>query len=532
MRGNGWLLAVAAAVAVSGLAGCASVDRFSGHMTTFNSEAEHTQDQAIMLNVLRAAAYRPLSFTELQSFSDTVTPSASLSLSAPLAQNGSMTPTTLSPTLGVTGGPTISASYIGTQDFYRGILTPLPMSTIDLLVQRRIPSTVLFDLLFSKIIVRQAPNSSVDDGKLAEAEVFTAINDPAHADTRLTAYQDLVEALLNEGLTTGAGKSEAIAFGPLLTDSDLSADDRIAKAATAGLKVEEVEPCDLTEADALSLTRRTEVDFLTLTKAIKPECKVIGQAEETPNVPKAPIDAAKTAIFAAVAKARAPLVYRLVKAGDKTDPRFCMTGPRSPDGLTHVPAGNCQSGAAAKAPPAEDGKYKLRITAQAQNEGNEQRLCEALNETAKSGAALDCSHGEWLANGLDVDLEPRSTYSIIYYLGELERRERRGEPPLLIKAGDVMTAIPAAPCRSADQVLSSGPNPYRCQTLFYMREGSAPSRSYLSVVYDGRTYAVPDNEVEAGKTNEVLDILNELIALNHSAKDAPASSLITVVGVH
>jgi hypothetical protein len=530
MLAGNWLAGVAVGAAVLALGGCATVNRYSGQMATFNTEAERTQDQALMLNVLRAANYRPLSFIEMQTVTGTVTPSASIGLSAPLAQNGGATATTLSPTFGLTGGPTISAAYIDTQDFYRGVLTPLPMSTIDLLIQRRIPSTVLFSLLFSRIIVKQIPNSEVDKGSIAEAEVFTAVNDPASAHDHEGAYQALVEALLNEGLTTGPGKAGATDFGPPLTDEDLSSSEEIARIAAAGLKVQPISPCDLDDQDAASLARRTGADFTGLKAKIKADCEVIDRTGKRPNLPKAPVDAAKKSITAAIAEAKAPLIYELVKADAKADPRFCIAAPRSADGATEVPSGACQTDAIESQSAGSDGKFRVRLTSREKNGDNDTRLCEALNQTARSGGPLDCSDPAWLANGLEVDLEPRSTYSIIYYLGEVVRRGLRGGPPLLIKVGDIMTAIPAEPCRQAGQTLAAGSNTYTCEPLFDLRPARSAGRAYLTVAYDGQAYAVPDGG--GSKTNEVLDILNELIALNHSAKDSPASSLITVVGSH
>src|SRR6202034_1399437 len=111
-------------------------------------------------------------------------------------------------------------AYINTQDFYRGIVNPIPITAIDLLIQRRIPSSLLFNLLFSRIIVRQIANNETDEaGKLAgPGEVFTAINDPGFTGDKLPAFQDLVEALVNEGLTTGPGASGDTAVGPPLTE--------------------------------------------------------------------------------------------------------------------------------------------------------------------------------------------------------------------------------------------------------------------------------------------------------------------------
>jgi hypothetical protein len=516
------------------LGGCASLDSFSGRMNTYATETERTQDQSIMLNVLRAADYRPMSFNEIQTISSTVTPSAMLSLNAPLSQNGSMTPTTLTPTVGFSGGPTVQASYLGAQEFYRGILTPVSMKTIDLLIQRRIPSTVLFNLLISRIIVRQIPNSEAEGpGKLKGApEVFTAVNGLPQSGANVAPFQDLVEALVNDGLTTGPGKAEDTAFGPLLTDFDLDGADPIAKAARAGLEVRAVDWCSMSGPEARSLRRRRRFDLPGLKAAIKNDCAVIEAASTHPEKEKSEIDAARERVDSAAANAGAPAAYRLVKPGGPADPRFCMAAGRSADGANGVRPGICQIDAS-PTPSSTAADNKLKVV------NGDPRLCQALNLAARSGGPLACD-ADWIGNGLELYLELRSTYSVIYFLGEIERRERAGGSPLLVKIGNPMAAIPAGVCSHAGQEVknaydtegsAAGGDAYSCRILFYLARTHGRTADYLSVTYDGARYAAPDDELVAGKTNEVLDIVNELIALNHSAKDAPASSLVTVTGV-
>jgi len=172
------------AVATGALAGCAAGDRFAGRVSTYNSEAEKAQDQAILLNVLRAAKRRPLSFTELQNVTSSGTPSGSIGFNVPLAQNGGATASAFNPTLALSGGPTLSAGFINTQEFYQGMLKPVPISTIDLFIQRGIPPGLLFNLLFSRIIVKRIHDTSLDPS----AQTFTAINDVGD-DDRLRAFQ-------------------------------------------------------------------------------------------------------------------------------------------------------------------------------------------------------------------------------------------------------------------------------------------------------------------------------------------------------
>ena len=49
-----------------GLPACAVVDEYSGRAVVYNLQAEQAQEQALLLNVVRASVRRPMQFTGLQ----------------------------------------------------------------------------------------------------------------------------------------------------------------------------------------------------------------------------------------------------------------------------------------------------------------------------------------------------------------------------------------------------------------------------------------------------------------------------------
>src|SRR5262245_29178876 len=65
------------------LASCAIVDDFSGRAVDFNMQAEQAQEQALLLNVIRASLRRPMQFTGLQSITGTASISGGSTLSVP-----------------------------------------------------------------------------------------------------------------------------------------------------------------------------------------------------------------------------------------------------------------------------------------------------------------------------------------------------------------------------------------------------------------------------------------------------------------
>jgi hypothetical protein len=533
-----------AILAAGALCGCASADGFAGRLSHYNTEAEQAQDQAILLNILRAEKRRPLSFTELQNVTSSGTASGGLGLTVPLAQNGGATASTFSPSLSLSGGPTLAAGFINTQEFYQGILRPIPIATIDLFIQRGIPSNLLFNLLFSRVIVKKIQDPAIT----AAPETFTATNDVG-SPRRLAAYQTLMEVLLNRGLTTGPDKPDSTIIGPPLTDADLADSDLVTKAVTAGMQVQEADWCDLDDLELQSLWMRRTFALARIKAVLTPQCEVMRKADPHSPEGRKLIAGARKEILGELAAGGAPLVYRMEKSGSGGGFHFCTAGLRSEDGEQSVNPGICDSDSAvvnpahtttAKAYSVRISKLPMVASTQAgQQSAPIDHLCAALNDLARSGDALNCADRNWDGEGFEVELEPRSTYGVLYYLGEVVRAEvppeRSGDRDLtprfvMVKIGNRLAAIPNGVCDQAGRRVSLT-SEYVCQTLFYLRPGQSGRRAFLSVHYDGQDYSVPDDG-EAGKTNEVLDIVNELIALNHSSKDSPTSSLLTVVGVH
>ncbi len=543
MTNTGRASRIFAVIAVgASLCGCASGDHFAGRLTNYNIEAEKAQDEAIVLNILRAAQRRPLSFTELQNVTSSGTPSGSVGFGVPLAQNGGSMASTFSPTLSLSGGPTLAAGFINTQDFYQGILKPIPISTIDLFIQRGIPSDLLFNLLFSRVIVTAIPG----EADSASPETFTASND-VRSPERLAAYQRLIQVLLNRGLTTGPDKSEPTIVGPPIIDSDLTGADALAKIAGAGLGVKEVDWCALSDRELQSVALRRRFDVAKVRAGLPAQCAVVAKANPHSSDASGITTKARAEISRLLAASGAPLVYRLEKADGGGGFHLCTAGVRSQDGRHAVNAGICDPDTVVAAEPVttRPRAFSVKIarlpTAEVSGQPPISRdyLCEALNSLAKSGESLDCANPHWDGAGFEVALEPRSTYSVLYYLGEIVRRELpaaqsldhdAAQPYVMVKLGYRMAAIPYEDCNTPKQILSNDSD-YRCDILFYLRPGAFRRSTFLTVHYDGEDYSVPD-DAQAGRTNEVLDIVNELIALNHSGKDSPTSSLLTVVGVH
>src|SRR5215469_3714264 len=87
---QGWKRALvrgaAAVLLLATLAACEIVDDFAGRAVDFNMQAEQAQEQALLLNIVRASLRRPMQFTGLQSITGTANVSAGSTFSFPFGE--------------------------------------------------------------------------------------------------------------------------------------------------------------------------------------------------------------------------------------------------------------------------------------------------------------------------------------------------------------------------------------------------------------------------------------------------------------
>lgn len=116
------------------------------------------------------------------------------------------------------------------------------------------------------------------------------------------------------------------------------------------------------------------------------------------------------------------------------------------------------------------------------------------------------------AVGLDITI--RNTLGIIYYLGEIAR----GQLGLARSNGSVLPG---------PTLLFRGPNADAREYLFRIRRGSGDPT--LSVAYDGTSYTIAADPGTGDHSSQVLDLVEQLSALNSSAKDLPSSNVVNLV---
>jgi hypothetical protein len=185
-------------VAQASLSGCAVVDQYSGRAVGYNVEAEQAQEQALLLNVIRASLRKPMQYTSVTTITGIAMSSGTASLNFPIGVHPASVFKTgmLAGTVG--GGPSFTVPVLDTQEFYQGIMKPIPGQLIDFYVHEEYPREEIFNLFIEKIVLRRADCNPSSHLKNCE---MTFINYPG-TDLDFDLTQAVIEHLLNLGLST------------------------------------------------------------------------------------------------------------------------------------------------------------------------------------------------------------------------------------------------------------------------------------------------------------------------------------------
>jgi hypothetical protein len=213
---SSWLYVVILAFALSA---CAVVDQYSGRAIVYNLQAEQAQNQAVLLNIVRASLRRPMQFTTVSTITGTATATANAQYVLPTnvpfrpVTNGASIgtfPALPTWTLGgsMSGGPAFTTPVMDTQEFYQGILKPISGQIYDLYLHSNYPGDLLFNLFVEKVVMRgpecQGPKHLMDCEFKFENHVTS--------DLEVQLFQALGDYLLSLGLTTAAKATPTVDF--------------------------------------------------------------------------------------------------------------------------------------------------------------------------------------------------------------------------------------------------------------------------------------------------------------------------------
>ncbi len=469
-----WLFAIAAIAFLA--PGCAAVDNFSSRATQFNIETEQAQNEILLLNIVRASKRRPREFTALQTVTGTASATGGLTLSVPFGRNNGAN--ALGINSSASGGPTFAMSVLDTQEFYQGIMKPIPTATIDFYVHQRYPKPLLFNLLLSEVVIRQ------EGGVVLEIPNYP-------------------------GEDAEAVKLQASGYGPIRTEAEVADLSNVARAAAAGLDVEQVAWCSLSKDDWHAVLRRLKLG------TVKPP-GAGAKAQFCFGVPLASGLSGST--FDLFDGKPGSTAFQLFLDGLATTKIACGTNRRKARKKEKAKGGDLMQTAIYEwlngSTRSEDGQGFTGFTLP-------EKLIATL--TANTGVKIDAK------KTVKIEFVPRSTEAVLYYLGEVMRRWV--EPDLdtarviAFHYGSPRKELPLTECKT--RTVKDETTGFRCEPLFVVERGGR--EPFVSVDYDGTRYSIPNDPAVAGRSSLALNILKQLIALNRSAKDTLATSVFSVI---
>ena len=470
----------------AGLAGCSIVDQYSSRAIVYNLEAEKAQEQAMLLNIVRAYLGRPMQFTTVSTITGTATATGNAQYTFPtnvpfgpiVNENAiAFPPVVPNGVLGasLSGGPTFTVPVLDTQEFYRGILTAIPGQIWDLYIQANYPRDLLFNLFVEKVVMQRGDcptNSHIDKCE------FVFSNYVAQ-DIQIDLFQALGDYLLALGLTTAPSDPPTVPFV-----NPASINVRFVGNPPGPDKPNEAQVLGAPGGpDSEALAASTSYDICFAPPSLE-ESRLVGPDSLCGAKPEK-------------------------NSGRKTgvnQPGVRQAGAGQPD--RNQPNKRIKkSGSASVALTASD-EFIRRLIALALEDGRP-----------------DVAHSLKPFRGkVNITLYLRHTEGMIYYLGELVRRQYAEVRPreIFMKPDD--------PYRRHDTThICRGPSE-NCAYIFHLNQGAVPEPGdVVSVFYDGRWFSLPSRS-HSDVSSMTFDFLKQQIALNSSAKSMPQSSVITTIG--
>jgi hypothetical protein len=562
-RGNA-VRAVGVGLLAFSLVGCSfPSDYFGNRAIEYNREAEDATLAAMLLNIVRAAQRRPMQFTGLQSVTGTSSTSGSIGGADQKAHN---TPYLLPPSntilsraittsgnasASISGGPTFTVPILDTQEFYQGILTPVPLSVIDFFIQEGFPPELLADLFILSIDVTR-----IDDQ--GDCQRFLFRNDVA-SDLEFGQFQALIDYLIASGFVAER-VSKSKSFGsaiPLPRQADAARSvDAYAHAAQAGLEVSKDKKTGKFNLEKKSSELRTCFAYKggaypEWLKAKDTSIFCGHSAEKEANAKGGDTTAGPTCI---------PKQLRKLSRVAKPAPTA------APYGDTHQPPPAAT--AANKAAPTKDSDAKYDIPQGAHSDGKsefrgialapevlkrikilqQQEIEKRISKDAPPFATDVLFPVDQFRDArVSLKFTTRSTEAILYYLGEIVRRKlapefeasREIKTKLVLNYGaypmqdcddqgnDIMDIVALGrEKRYADDARI----PIPCQNIFIVTEGPWIGDSVVSVTYNGVLYSIPHSLEVGGRSSQVTELVKQILNLNTSAKQLPTTTVISVVG--
>jgi hypothetical protein len=567
--------AIGVALLSGSLFGCSfPSDYFGSRAIEYNREAEDATLSAMLLNIIRASQRRPMQFTGLQSVTGTSSTSGSIGGSDQKVHNTPFvipqTPTSTfisraitgsaNASASISGGPTFTVPVLDTQEFYQGILQPVPLSVIDFFFQEGFPPELLADLFILTIeVTRIDPHG--------DCQQFIFKNNVAD-DLQFGQFQAMVDYLMTSGFISER-VSRSTPYGPAIPTPGKGdaarAVDAFAHASQAGLDVKkskgggynlekkssELRTCfaykggafpEWLKAKDTSIFCGHFADKEAMAKGgddkpAGPACvprqmRRVAHAERPPAKPTSSPKSASEPKTATEPKPETPADGTAAPAPNAS-PANEVTGLQG----VHNTGGESEFRGIALADPVID---RIAMLQRAELDGRK------ANGEPPIPADRLFPVEQFRGARISMKIQTRSTEGILYYLGEIVRRqltpEAGGPRVIKTKAGLNYGAYPMEECGDQAQIDNIRPLgrggryqydsqiPVQCQSIFVVTQGPSVGDSVVTVAYNGGIYSIPHSIETGGRSSQVTELVKQVLNLNTSAKQLPSTTVISVVG--
>jgi hypothetical protein len=141
----------AAALLTAALGACSGSPLIDFHAADYRETEASAGDSQLLLNILRAKDDLPIHFADLSNIHGSIQMTASGTATIPFAHfAGSTTPSTAGPTLGAQIAPTFDVGTLDTQDFTRGMLSPVNPQIVKQLFDQGVDPRLIMILFVSE----------------------------------------------------------------------------------------------------------------------------------------------------------------------------------------------------------------------------------------------------------------------------------------------------------------------------------------------------------------------------------------------
>jgi uncharacterized membrane protein YgcG len=542
-----WL---ASAIAAVTLVGCAVVDQYSGRAVAYNVEAENAQEQAILLNIIRASLRRPMQFTTVSNIVGTATASGNVGYTAPVnipfrpAVFGSSGIAPIPSLLNawsfggsMSGGPTFTVPVLDTQEFYQGILRPIPTQLWDLYLHQGYSQNLLFNLFVERIVIRKQSCESFRHGVTCELP----IENYATEDAEIDLFQIFANYLIWLGLSTELEKEESLLRPDKLCEFNRKYLEQLKKGVEgrrAGLSPDEAYKQAYEALPPDVKKDRANCDAMRIRNAMNVNVKVSGSlgglsGQSSPSGGSGgATGGGSSGGETSARKYGLCFAPRDDDAGQYVDNKSKCG--RSPQGYWKAKSAAVGDDAVRDdaddddAVGAGEANFHIRMSADMIDEMNAvlSQCCGTELGQFFKGLPRKGARG-LIAEPVKVQVHLRSTEGMIYYLGEVARRQLSSNNARTIYFANQhhYAAYPKKWECTDGNVSSNKANDDICTPIFQLNVGPRPG-SFLSTFYEGVVYSVPSD----GRSGQVLEIVKQALALSSSSKSLPQSNVVSLVG--